>query len=1093
MNRSAQCTIRLLGSVDVCYAQQPIRDYESTKALALLCYLVSRNQPVYRQHLMGLLWPDKNEEQARNNLSVVLHNLKTLLPGLLTSDRQTIQLDPTADYWCDTHHIATVLNQSDTRVLAAAVTLYRGDFLEGFFLKGCPEFEVWLAIEREVWRQQMKQVLYHLAQHTYNQQAYVKSQAYTTRLLAIDPLDEAAHRQMMRVLTMLDQRHVALEQYHTCCSTLQEELGIYPDLETTHLYEQIRSGTFVSSPAVDRPTVLLQNLPHQTSLFVGRATDLKRIAELLAAPECRLLNLVGPGGIGKTRLAVEVAYRRIHGCDSACFVDLQGISDPDDIPLAIADALGYLLRGREIAINQLIARLDGQSILLILDNFEHLLTAADLLVQLLSRTTGVRLLATSREVLNLREEWVYPIEGLPFPTTVSEQSEPYAAVQFFNSLARRIQPDFVLTDNLLSVVKICQQVQGMPLALELAATWLRSLSCSDIANAIEQSTTFLTTSLRDIPERHRSMQAVFQHSWQSLSASEQQFLAGTAVFRGGFDRQAAQEVVGATLPDLTALVQKSLLRFDVQQNRYVMHELLRQFATEQLATTDTLHKVYQAHTRYYAHLLREIGHGMRGGTQPLVASMIDTERGNLCVATQWAAAHGMYAELRQMLMPLCLYYHVRNRYVEGQGMLEDVVNRIDANDLSAQETLAYVLVALAWFEMLLGNIDRAEAVSLQSLYLHECFDLPLPLPHLYNIDPALTLSAVHQLRGNFMMAQEYAQTALQRHSTVDTLASNQRMATYLLATSVAAQGDYETALLHAEAACCRAEQAQDDWLLSRCHGELGNIHRALQRCEAAAQHYESSYRLCEIFDDREGMALALSELGGVAMIETNYQEAQHYFTRSIAMYQDIHDRVRLTQVLLGAAQSATALNDLATAQQMCGQALQTAAEMNAAFLLLPALAEVGNLLCHTGHHMQGVQLLHIVATHPACPHEQKSRAQQLLSIMDVPSSVPDLAVIDLIQLAHEAQHWLIEPLSVHGITHSFKESLVDQASVNDLLSQREVELLRVLAHGLPNRDIALRLNISMNTVKTHLGNIYNKLVVRNRTQAINRARDLGLL
>ncbi|MEM8535222.1 MAG: LuxR C-terminal-related transcriptional regulator, partial [Chloroflexota bacterium] len=210
---------------------------------------------------------------------------------------------------------------------------------------------------------------------------------------------------------------------------------------------------------------------------------------------------------------------------------------------------------------------------------------------------------------------------------------------------------------------------------------------------------------------------------------------------------------------------------------------------------------------------------------------------------------------------------------------------------------------------------------------------------------------------------------------------------------------------------------------------------------------------------------------------------------SIAMYQDIHDRVRLTQVLLGAAQSAAALNDRATAQQRFRQALQTAAEMNAAFLLLPALAEVGNLLCHTGHHMQGVQLLHIVATHPACPHEQKTRVQQLLSIMDAPTNVFDPTVLDLVHVAHESQRRLIEPLSVPATT----EPLVDRASGNELLSQREVELLRVLAHGLPNRDSALRLNISVNTVKTHLGNIYDKLLVHNRTQAINRARDLDLL
>lgn len=309
------------------------------------------------------------------------------------------------------------------------------------------------------------------------------------------------------------------------------------------------------------------NLPLAATPFVGRAKELMDLARLIANPDCRLITLVGPGGSGKTRLALEAA-RHAHPtfADGITFVALAPLESADRIVSTVANTLNFTLDQNAESLPQLLRYLRGQTMLLMLDNMEHLLpsrsptvddepqSAITLIHGILAEAADVTLLATSRERLNLHGEWVYDVGGLETPTeeetgAVDYTPEAYSALTLFLQTARRVHNGFIPdTEEQAAIVDICRLVEGTPLALELAATWVRVLSCREVAAEIEASLNFLSTTLHDLRPRHRSMQAVFDHSWQLLTTEEQQVLARCSVFRGGFTREAAEQVANATLP-----------------------------------------------------------------------------------------------------------------------------------------------------------------------------------------------------------------------------------------------------------------------------------------------------------------------------------------------------------------------------------------------------------------------------------------------------------------------------------------------------------------------------------------------------------------
>ncbi|MBV7339944.1 hypothetical protein KFU94_69400 [Chloroflexi bacterium TSY] len=547
---SGKLELRLLGNPEIHLDGKPLSGFRSGKAQALLYYLVITRRAHQRSTLSGLFWGDTTDQYARRNLNRTLSNLRQLVGDHLTITRQTIAFDVESAYWLDLDAFESVDPNPDDMV--QAVALYRGDFLEGFYVQDAPEFEQWVLTERARLRELVLHALHTLSEYRAAQGDLPQAIEAIRQILNVEPWREEAHRQLMLFLAQNGQRSAALTQFETCRQALAEELVVEPDPATIDLVERIRAGEFttaggnktqitdkipepnnesVPSPpqttlrsVPQSPISNLQSLPHnlpvQPTPFVGREQELTDIIARLRDPDCRLLTLIGSGGIGKTRLAIEAAQRLVDDerhkaffANGIYFVALQPLNAASDIASTTAEAINLRFYGDASPEQQLLNFLRTKQMLLVLDNFEHLLEGADLISDILATAARVTVLVTSREELGLQEAWFHPIAGMSFPKTdadVEMLKAKFDAIQLFDQRARRAHATFSLAEEQKQVAHICRVVDGMPLGIELAAAWTRTLSCWEILSEIEQSLDFLSTSLRNVPERHRSLRALFE-------------------------------------------------------------------------------------------------------------------------------------------------------------------------------------------------------------------------------------------------------------------------------------------------------------------------------------------------------------------------------------------------------------------------------------------------------------------------------------------------------------------------------------------------------------------------------------------------------
>jgi predicted ATPase len=461
----------------------------------------------------------------------------------------------------------------------------------------------------------------------------------------------------------------------------------------------------------DWSDVMAASLPPQTTPFIGRTEELAEIQTLLANSDCRLLTLVGPGGIGKTRLALEVA-RQFSFPNGVHFVPFQSLSSPDFMVAAIADAVGFQFYPGGDPKQQLLAYFREKTMLLIMDNLEHLLDGVYLLVEILAAAPGVRILATSRERLNLLEEWVLDVNGLRYPTSESEAIiENYSAVELFLQHAHRVKLSLKLSDrNKPAVLRLCHVVGGMPLALELAAPWVRLLPIDDIASEIERCLDILATTARDVEPRHRNMRATFEPTWNRLSEEEQSVFKKLSVFRGGFTREAAEYVAEASLPTLSALVDKSLLRVDAN-GRYDIHELLRQYGQERFQTSpEESDNTQERHSTYYANFLLRRERELKSDEQLAAFEKIKIEFDNIRTAWRWMVGHAKAAEIRKCLFALWCFLEQQYYFQEGEIIFQLAAEALaQSTDDAGRETettsrvvLGQVWARQGWFHFRFG-------------------------------------------------------------------------------------------------------------------------------------------------------------------------------------------------------------------------------------------------------------------------------------------------------------------------------------------------------------------------------------------------------
>lgn len=633
---------------------------DTWKALALLAYLALADHEQHREVLATLFWPEQGEAQARGSLRRALWTLRQALDqNAFPGDKQIVRLQPPPGWVVDVHQFQTLL-AAVTRTAApatdeqlvklrAAITLYRADFLAGFTLRNCPAFDEWQFFTADRLRRRLAEALQQLIDWESSRQDFWAASAAARQWVALDPQHEPAQRRLIQLYAWSGQHAAALRQYEECKRILATELGIAPDAETTQLYAALcrkrlmppappTHVTALTSVAAAVPTPAPHNLPRPLPPLVGRARELNELELLMVGGNERLITITGPGGMGKTRLALAVAERHLAANrlrDGAWFVPLAAIDDVEVIIPALANALDLTVEDNQSSAaarkRQVFDFLTDKQLLLIFDNFEQLLEGRTLLIELLAAAPAVHLLVTSRERLHLRDEQLYPLSGLACPATMNDVEAP--ALVLFLRLARRTQPHFAPNEaEQQDLVRICQLTAGLPLALELAASWVHLLPTRTLAAALQTNLELLVTTIHDVPTRHRSMRAAFATTWHLLTQEERRHLAHLSLFRGGFTRAAAQEVADATLRDLNVFVDQALIEYQRTADRYTMHELLRQYALEQLTAGGALADAQQRHAHYFLRLAEHADTELRGPQQKSWLDRLEAEIDNFRTA-----------------------------------------------------------------------------------------------------------------------------------------------------------------------------------------------------------------------------------------------------------------------------------------------------------------------------------------------------------------------------------------------------------------------------------------------------------------------------
>ena len=675
LSPGAWLRLRLLGGCEIDSPEGRVH-LETAKTQALLVYLSLTPRPVARQTLVGLLWSELPEVKARRNLRRALWNLRQQiaaphLPPLLLGDRQQVHLNPRFPRWLDVQAfeaactelkagLSVVQSRRHLDALAQAVALYRGELLQGFSVEGAPAFESWLLGERERLRLMALEAIERLTAGYAARNEVDRAVEQARRLLQIEPWQESGYRRLMRLLARSGRRAAALAQYERCRRILAQELGVEPTAETVALAERIRAGT------LGMPT---PPLPAAATLFIGRERELGEVAALLARTDCRLLTVTGLGGVGKSRLALELAWRIApRFADGVGYVALEALSSPEQLPGAIVRALDIRQAGMPAPLEALLAYLRNKRLLLLLDGFERLLPEVALLSRMLQAAPGLKLLVTSRERLNVRGEWLYPLEGLGCPPPDAPfRPTAYDAVRLFLRAAGRVRLDFrVEPETWPALIRLCRLLEGMPLAIEMAAAWVRFLSVEELASEVERGLDRLTLARREEPALRRSLRAVFERSWQRLSEEERRAFVRLSVFRGSFRRVEAQRVTGASLTTLAALVDKSLL-YRLPSGRYRLHELVRRYAAGQLARDGEAEVVArERHCQTYAALVSAYRRERDAGRPMPILRLIGEEFDNIRAAWEWALERREEEALSAMLDGLADHFHLNSAFYEGE-------------------------------------------------------------------------------------------------------------------------------------------------------------------------------------------------------------------------------------------------------------------------------------------------------------------------------------------------------------------------------------------------------------------------------------------
>ena len=660
----------------------------------------------------------------------------------------------------------------------------------------------------------------------------------------------------------------------------------------------------VITPTPERLFRAKNNLPAQTTPFVGREIELAELERLIAADHQRLVTILGPGGMGKTRLSLEVASRIVHGTtssqvafpDGVFFVELAAVSSVEQMFPAIAAVLGFAIEKEIEPQQQIINYFSNKRSLLLLDNFEHLLAekqgAGKAVAEFLHGAAELQILVTSRQKLNLTSETIMSLDGLDFPDWQSTaEALNYSAVQLFVQSAKRAQIDFALDETSLSqVAEICRLTAGMPLAILLAASWIDMLSLPEIVSEMQADLDFLESAREDLPPRQRSMRAVFDYSWAMLNEKEQDILAKLSVFEGGFTREAAQVVAGASSRLLLGLVNKSLIQRNTTSGRFTVHELLRQLAAEKLAQIGELVQVRTAHSHYFFQQIQKLV-----PTRLYLIEMAPDIQ-NLKSAWLWGGKQKDVRPLQLTIEPIYVYFTLMGREFELVDSWLEVLTLLPERDPAFQDTVDDVTAVRAAILNRLQDIgylkdDKDRAIDIDALHLYfqasgAKLDQAINYTH---------LAYREMRRGDFQQAIQYFKT---QHRLLEEEEAFWRLSTYLavVATIMYRVGQIDAGLVMARRALELAEQNNDEITKGAALIAIAyyNLREQLDYETAAKQYAEATELGLNLWE--QGLAagiaiLGLAWQGQIALLQGKLADANR-FAQEIKSLADVRNNSR---------------------------------------------------------------------------------------------------------------------------------------------------------------------------------------------------------
>ncbi len=1003
-----QLSIHTLGGVRVEAGQSPITKWQSRKAEALLIYLAVTRRVHKRESLVGLLWAEMPQERALANLSVMLSNIrKNVGADFLLADRQQVGLDWSLPIWVDVDAFTTKigellgdepLTRHKLAQLEKSLALYHGDFLQGYYIRGANEFEEWGLFKQERLSQMAITGWQALVTGYLRRGEGVAGIPHAQKLLDLDPLRENTHRDLMQLYALADQRSLALGQYEKCRQILQEKLGIKPEPQTITLFKQIKAGEKIPSlapaPMFARSLSPRHNLPAQTTPFIGRQAELNQIQQQLNNPHCRMLTLVGWGGSGKTRIGQKVGKSVISQyINGVWFVPLAGLDINDIDPeiainlllTTIAETLPFTFSGQEKPFTQLLDYLRERELLLILDNFEHLVSLGNVLTQLLASAPDLKLLITSRERVKQSGEWVVEIGGMTLPNSTHDANWDAAdAVQLFVQTANRIQTQFEAKKERHFVGKICRLVAGVPLALQLAASWVSIYSCQQIVAEIEKTLSFLQTNTADLANRHRSVQAVFEHSWQLLTAEEQGMFRRLSVFRGGFTVEAAREVAGISPTILLQLLHKSLIQKNSPE-RFDLHELVRQFVAEKLTQyPDDFQHTRQKHAEYFSHFVKDQEVDMYGNKQTEALATLLLEIDNIRRTWRWGVLQRQWQIFSRMWNCILIIFDTQGMYGEAIELAQQAFNALKDlpfTDDEARTAYGEVVGAISPFSFRIGEYDKALAYAQKSVAILASCPPHYAYGHalLYVGIAYYPLGDLENVVANLEKAEEAYRAAGFMWGVGTTLGN--------LAEVYLAQNDLELAEQCALRALAEEGVQGNAYPLSGINLTLGMI--CLEKGDIGlAKHYaEICVDMCRQIEYRGNLSGGLALLARIAATQGDVASANAYFEESVALLREDGSHLYLASRLLDWAKIAIIQQDWQKAYFALVEVVEDSVKMGAVSLGMPALLALTPVYEEMNRSDLSQLILHFVAQHGGDTPE-KAEAEKLLG--EMPAFIPPI-------------------------------------------------------------------------------------------------------